>query len=272
MQLEGGGGKKPRVVWSVEMHQQFVGAVNQLGIDKAVPKRILDLMNVEGLTRENVASHLQKYRLYLKRVQGVAGGKAGRGKGFGGSFGSFGGLYTEETPSSSMGGCMAGGAAAMSPAPLAVGHAAAQLQQQQQQQQQQAQQAQHQHMMPPPPMGMGMPGGPPPGMAAAWHHQNMAMQAAAAAAASGAMPGASLPLPPFMPPFPQGGLGPMGLPPITGMPSQVRISFGEEGCLAACHRDSISLLGQWLLSADGLCLACPSLRPTLLLRRAWRPR
>ena len=26
---------------------------------EAVPKRILDLMNVEGLTRENVASHLQ---------------------------------------------------------------------------------------------------------------------------------------------------------------------------------------------------------------------
>jgi two-component response regulator (ARR-B family) len=26
-------------------------------------------MNVEGLTRENVASHLQKYRLYLKRLQ-----------------------------------------------------------------------------------------------------------------------------------------------------------------------------------------------------------
>lgn len=25
--------KKPRVVWSVEMHQQFVNAVNQLGID-----------------------------------------------------------------------------------------------------------------------------------------------------------------------------------------------------------------------------------------------
>ncbi|CAA6664759.1 unnamed protein product [Spirodela intermedia] len=51
--------KKPRVVWSVELHQQFVSAVNQLGIDKAVPKRILELMNVPGLTRENVASHLQ---------------------------------------------------------------------------------------------------------------------------------------------------------------------------------------------------------------------
>nr|XP_010905671.1 two-component response regulator ARR1 [Elaeis guineensis] len=62
--------KKPRVVWSVDLHQQFVAAVKQLGIEKAVPKKILELMNVPGLTRENVASHLQKYRLYLRRVNG----------------------------------------------------------------------------------------------------------------------------------------------------------------------------------------------------------
>ncbi|XP_042508112.1 two-component response regulator ARR12-like isoform X2 [Macadamia integrifolia] len=68
--------KKPRVVWSVELHRKFVAAVNQLGIDKAVPKRILDLMNVERLTRENVASHLQKYRLYLKRISCVASQQA----------------------------------------------------------------------------------------------------------------------------------------------------------------------------------------------------
>ncbi|KAK7410226.1 hypothetical protein VNO78_00846 [Psophocarpus tetragonolobus] len=68
--------KKPRVVWSVELHRKFVSAVNQLGIDKAVPKKILDLMNVEKLTRENVASHLQKYRLYLKRISCVANQQA----------------------------------------------------------------------------------------------------------------------------------------------------------------------------------------------------
>ncbi|XP_055811281.1 two-component response regulator ARR1-like isoform X3 [Solanum dulcamara] len=64
--------KKSRVVWSMELHQQFVQAVKQLGIDKAVPKKILELMNVPGLTRENVASHLQKYRLYLRRLSGVS--------------------------------------------------------------------------------------------------------------------------------------------------------------------------------------------------------
>ncbi|CAH2069569.1 unnamed protein product [Thlaspi arvense] len=60
--------KKPRVVWSQELHQKFVNAVQQLGLDKAVPKKILDFMNIDGLTRENVASHLQKYRLYLKKI------------------------------------------------------------------------------------------------------------------------------------------------------------------------------------------------------------
>ncbi|KAK7848276.1 two-component response regulator arr2, partial [Quercus suber] len=55
--------KKPRVVWSVELHQQFVSAVNQLGLDKAVPKRILELMN--------------KFRLYLKRLSGVAQQQSG---------------------------------------------------------------------------------------------------------------------------------------------------------------------------------------------------
>ncbi|KAK8543091.1 hypothetical protein V6N13_136369 [Hibiscus sabdariffa] len=68
--------KKPRVVWSVELHRKFVAAVNQLGIDKAVPKKILELMNVEKLTRENVASHLQKFRLYLKRISCVANQQA----------------------------------------------------------------------------------------------------------------------------------------------------------------------------------------------------
>jgi two-component response regulator (ARR-B family) len=52
---------------------QFVDAVNQLGVDKAVPKRILDLMNVEGLTRENVASHLQASTLSVHSSSPASG-------------------------------------------------------------------------------------------------------------------------------------------------------------------------------------------------------
>ncbi|XP_015161764.1 two-component response regulator ARR11 isoform X3 [Solanum tuberosum] len=61
--------KKARVVWTVDLHQKFVKAVNHIGFDKVGPKKILDLMGVPWLTRENVASHLQKYRLYLTRLQ-----------------------------------------------------------------------------------------------------------------------------------------------------------------------------------------------------------
>ncbi|KAI5066175.1 hypothetical protein GOP47_0018799 [Adiantum capillus-veneris] len=61
--------KRPRLVWTPELRKRFVDAVTHLGVRTAVPKTIMQLMNVEGLTRENVASHLQKYRLYLKRVQ-----------------------------------------------------------------------------------------------------------------------------------------------------------------------------------------------------------
>ncbi|WVY98979.1 hypothetical protein V8G54_031130 [Vigna mungo] len=68
--------KRPRLVWTPQLHKRFVDAVAHLGIKNAVPKTIMQLMSVDGLTRENVASHLQKYRLYLKRMQGLAGGSA----------------------------------------------------------------------------------------------------------------------------------------------------------------------------------------------------
>ncbi|KAL5075826.1 hypothetical protein RYX36_014810 [Vicia faba] len=59
---------KSRLVWSHDLHRKFVDDVNQLGLDKAVPRKIIALMNDEKLTTKNVASHLQKYRLSLKRI------------------------------------------------------------------------------------------------------------------------------------------------------------------------------------------------------------
>jgi two-component response regulator (ARR-B family) len=85
--------KKQRVQWCGELHRKFVEAINQIGMDSkfshfmalsinncpvksvslnkyfvavnagAVPKKILEVMNVEGLTKENVASHLQVWFL-----------------------------------------------------------------------------------------------------------------------------------------------------------------------------------------------------------------
>lgn len=58
--------KRMRLVWTPQLHKRFEEAVTKLGFEKSIPKNIMQEMNVEGLTRENVASHLQKYRLQKK--------------------------------------------------------------------------------------------------------------------------------------------------------------------------------------------------------------
>nr|GMD02634.1 myb family transcription factor EFM-like [Ipomoea batatas] len=53
---------------SSELQKLFVNALHQLGGPHvATPKQIRELMKVEGLTNDEVKSHLQKYRLHIRR-------------------------------------------------------------------------------------------------------------------------------------------------------------------------------------------------------------
>ncbi|KAL1551232.1 transcription factor [Salvia divinorum] len=70
----GGGGdkkeaqRKARRCWSPELHRRFLQALQQLGGSHvATPKQIRELMKVDGLTNDEVKSHLQKYRLHTRR-------------------------------------------------------------------------------------------------------------------------------------------------------------------------------------------------------------
>ncbi|XP_058081059.1 myb family transcription factor EFM-like isoform X2 [Magnolia sinica] len=61
--------RKARRCWSPELHRRFVNALQQLGGSQvATPKQIRELMKVEGLTNDEVKSHLQKYRLHTRRL------------------------------------------------------------------------------------------------------------------------------------------------------------------------------------------------------------
>ncbi|KAK4284657.1 hypothetical protein QN277_001458 [Acacia crassicarpa] len=61
--------RKQRRCWSPELHRRFVNALQQLGGSlAATPKQIRDLMQVDGLTNDEVKSHLQKYRLHARRT------------------------------------------------------------------------------------------------------------------------------------------------------------------------------------------------------------
>ncbi|OIV93460.1 hypothetical protein TanjilG_21021 [Lupinus angustifolius] len=69
--------RKQRRCWSKELHRSFVDALQQLGgTQVATPKQIRELMQVEGLTNDEVKSHLQKYRLHVKRLPVSSVGQA----------------------------------------------------------------------------------------------------------------------------------------------------------------------------------------------------
>ncbi|XP_073316293.1 transcription factor HHO3-like [Primulina huaijiensis] len=64
---EGGSLRKAKRFWSPDLHTRFVQSLHQLGGSLvATPKQIRELMKVDGLTNDEVKSHLQKYRLHMR--------------------------------------------------------------------------------------------------------------------------------------------------------------------------------------------------------------
>ncbi|KAG8049111.1 hypothetical protein GUJ93_ZPchr0009g2029 [Zizania palustris] len=69
--------RKARRCWSPELHRRFVAALQRLGGPQAAtPKQIRELMKVDGLTNDEVKSHLQKYRLHTRRASDGGDGEA----------------------------------------------------------------------------------------------------------------------------------------------------------------------------------------------------
>ncbi|KAM7265283.1 hypothetical protein ACFE04_002966 [Oxalis oulophora] len=61
--------RKQRRCWSPDLHRRFIDALKQLGGPQvATPKQIRELMRVDGLTNDEVKSHLQKYRLHIRKL------------------------------------------------------------------------------------------------------------------------------------------------------------------------------------------------------------
>ncbi|XVF17733.1 hypothetical protein REPUB_Repub10bG0149100 [Reevesia pubescens] len=68
--------RKQRRCWSPELHRRFLEALQQLGGSQvATPKQIRELMQVDGLTNDEVKSHLQKYRLHIRKLPASSAGQ-----------------------------------------------------------------------------------------------------------------------------------------------------------------------------------------------------
>ena len=71
--------KKQRFVWTPDLHCRFEAAVHKLGVAHAKPQAIRRLMGCDGEenapTRQNIKSHLQKYRLFFSKRLGRRGAR-----------------------------------------------------------------------------------------------------------------------------------------------------------------------------------------------------
>ncbi|KAI3730561.1 hypothetical protein L1987_61732 [Smallanthus sonchifolius] len=76
---KGRSNKKERRCWSPELHRRFLHALQQLGgAHVATPKQIKEIMNVNGLTSDEIKSHLQKVEPYYPQRRTHSPASAGR--------------------------------------------------------------------------------------------------------------------------------------------------------------------------------------------------
>ncbi|KAK1281583.1 Two-component response regulator ARR14 [Acorus calamus] len=52
--------RAPRIFWDPELQNKFIHAVQSLGLQSATPKKIMEIMNIPGLSTRQISSHLQK--------------------------------------------------------------------------------------------------------------------------------------------------------------------------------------------------------------------
>ncbi|KAL8140112.1 hypothetical protein V2J09_006133 [Rumex salicifolius] len=99
--------RKSRRCWSPELHRRFLNALEELGGPHvATPKQIRELMKVDGLTNDEVKSHLQKYRLHsTRRPTGQHNNTQGQGP----QFVVVGGMWVPPSNNSSGEGAATGG-------------------------------------------------------------------------------------------------------------------------------------------------------------------
>ena len=67
-QISGASKQKKRFLWTDSLHQLFVAAIFDLGLQSATPKSLISLMNPrpDDITTDHIKSHLQKFRINLK--------------------------------------------------------------------------------------------------------------------------------------------------------------------------------------------------------------
>ncbi|KAI9128595.1 hypothetical protein K1719_000078 [Acacia pycnantha] len=75
--------RAPRMRWTTTLHARFVHAVELLGgHERATPKSVLELMDVNDLTLAHVKSHLQMYRTVKTTDRGAAASSTGQSDGY----------------------------------------------------------------------------------------------------------------------------------------------------------------------------------------------